>query len=397
MGKQNIVLVTPARFASVNLAEYLDAAGRLAVLYTGYPRFKLRDLRIDPARVRSFPWLQTPHMALGRWPSCPRGLLRELGWQAQDWVDIYAARTLPACDLVSAMSGTGLRTGTEIKRRGGAYVCERGSTHIVFQQRILGEEYAALGMSWDGALSRTIDKELAEYALADIIAVGSSFSLRSFVEMGVPASKLRLTPYGVSLSIFRRSAARSDKFRVLFAGQPTVRKGLHYLLQAFRRARLPGAELVLVGGTAPDLGVLKARFPIDGVTMLGFLSRERLIEEMSRASVVVVPSIEEGLAAVQAQALACGTPVIATPNAGAEDLFDDGKEGFIVPARDVDAIVERLTRLHRDRTLVDEMGRAGVRRVEALGGWDTYGRKMLAIFDELIVGRSRAAARAGVA
>ena len=54
---------------------------------------------------------------------------------------------------------------------------------------------------------------------------------------------------------------------------------------------------------------------------------------MSRSHVMVLPSIEEGLALVQAQALACGCPVIGTRHTGAEDLFSDGNEGFIVPIR----------------------------------------------------------------
>ena len=55
--------------------------------------------------------------------------------------------------------------------------------------------------------------------------------------------------------------------------------------------------------------------------------------------------MEEGLALVQAQALACGCPVIGTWNTGAADLFSDGVEGFIVPPRDPKAIAERLRQL----------------------------------------------------
>jgi len=200
----------------------------------------------------------------------------------------------------------------------------------------------------------------------------------------LPAGKLRLTPYGVSVGVFKRPAPRAASFRVLFLGQPSVRKGLHYLLQAFRQARLPGAELILVGGNAPDRDALLARYPVDNLVMLGFLPLERMVEEMSKASVVVVPSIEEGLAAVQAQAMACGCPVIATVNAGAEDLFEDGKEGFIVPPRDIDVLAERLTRLYRDPALLDTMGSAARLRIAGVAGWNNYGWLMTEVFDELL-------------
>jgi glycosyltransferase involved in cell wall biosynthesis len=101
---------------------------------------------------------------------------------------------------------------------------------------------------------------------------------------------------------------------------------------------------------------------------------------MSRAGVLVLPSIEEGLALVQAQAMACGCPVIATPHAGAVDLFADGREGFIVPVRDPEAIADRLARLHGDPELRAAMGEAALARVRTIGGWDDYGRAALALF-----------------
>ena len=67
---------------------------------------------------------------------------------------------------------------------------------------------------------------------------------------------------------------------------------------------------------------------------LGVVGQERLAELMSTSHVMVLPSIEEGLALVQGQAMACGCPVIASTNTGAEDLFTDGVEGFVVPIRD---------------------------------------------------------------
>jgi starch synthase len=105
---------------------------------------------------------------------------------------------------------------------------------------------------------------------------------------------------------------------------------------------------------------------------------------MSRASVMVLPSIEEGLAMVQAQAMACGCPVIATVNAGAGDVLEDGREGFIVPPRDSEAIAQALTLLYRERDLLHAMSGAARRRVELIGGWDRYGLGIMALFERLL-------------
>ena len=86
-----------------------------------------------------------------------------------------------------------------------------------------------------------------------------------------------------------------------------------------------------------------------------------------------MPSLDEGMALVQGQALACGCPVIATTNSGGADLFTDGIEGFIVPIRDPDALLNRMQRLADDPALQQRMSEAALLRVRSLGGWKKYG------------------------
>ena len=105
----------------------------------------------------------------------------------------------------------------------------------------------------------------------------------------------------------------------------------------------------------------------------GSMPQPELIERMSRSHVMMLPSVEEGLALVQAQAMACECPVIATEATGAEDLFSDGVEGFIVPDRDVDALAARLQLLADDPDLRQRMAAAARLRVDKVGGWEEYG------------------------
>jgi glycosyltransferase involved in cell wall biosynthesis len=108
-----------------------------------------------------------------------------------------------------------------------------------------------------------------------------------------------------------------------------------------------------------------------------------LKEIMSASDVMVLPSVEEGLALVLAQAMACGCPVIASENTGASDLFTDGREGFIVPIRDPHAIAQRLQLLADSPDLRLRMSHAAMERVKSLGGWAQYGEKMYEVFAEL--------------
>jgi glycosyltransferase involved in cell wall biosynthesis len=107
---------------------------------------------------------------------------------------------------------------------------------------------------------------------------------------------------------------------------------------------------------------------------------------MSRSHVFVLPSIEEGLALVQAQAMACGCPVIASTNTGAADLFESGLEGFEVPIRCSDAIAEKLQTLADQPGQRDYMRQKALERVKALGGWKSYGDNYMSFLTQLCHG-----------
>ena len=378
-----VALGTIGRFHFFDLARELDRRGHLAAIFTGYPLSRLRDTGVPSARIRRFPWIQAPVVGLSRTGLLPAALYPALDALAHRTLDAHIARNLPPCHVLSVMSSTGLSAGRAAQSRGIAYVCDRGSTHALWRERLLVEEYGRLDLPFRRTHPALLAREQQEYEAADAIAVPSGFARTSFTAMGVPAEKLRVIPYGVDLSAFRRTAPRDDGFRVLFVGQLSARKGLGYLLDGFRKARLPRATLALVGDAQPETETLLSRFPVDRLERLGPVPRDEVVRQMSRASVLVLPSLEEGLALVQAQAMACGCPVIASTNTGSEDLFADGVEGFVVPIRNPDAIADRLTRLHDDPALLARMSEAALERVKTIGGWAAYGDASLLLFHEL--------------
>jgi glycosyltransferase involved in cell wall biosynthesis len=105
---------------------------------------------------------------------------------------------------------------------------------------------------------------------------------------------------------------------------------------------------------------------------------------MSSSHVLVLPSVEEGLALVQAQAMACGCPLISSTNTGGEDLFSDCVEGFLVPIRSPEAIAERLQQLADDPDLQQRMSEAALTRVRTIGGWHAYGEKWMDLICDLV-------------
>jgi glycosyltransferase involved in cell wall biosynthesis len=376
-----VVQISPGRFHHLDLANQLARHDVLSRFYVGYPKFQLAKHGFSQAGTVSFPWFVLPFFALTRAGIRSRPLRRWLECASHWSIDLFAAATLPECDALIALSQSGLRAGKRVRRRGGIYICDRGSSHIRYQNEILHEEFRRWGDEFPGVDRWVIAREEAEYDAADIITVPSSFALRSFVESGVPAAKLRRIPYGADVSKFAPAGQPPDgRFDILFAGQAGFRKGVPDLLEAFRRLQHPAKRLRIAGGVQPELQrFLRRSPPPENVEFLGHVPPHELKRLMNTSHVMVLPSIEEGLALVMAQAMACACPVIASVNTGAEDLFTDGGQGFIIPIRAPEAITARLQQLADEPALRDAMAQAALARVQTLGGWNAYGDEILRV------------------
>lgn len=395
----NIALSVNGKFYSFDLARELRAQGVNAQVFTSYPRFKLRGERLPPEDIHTFPWWRAPYMAFRRRDLLGARLVREWEWQAQNRFDAHVARRLPRdTDLLVAMSGSGLRSGRAAQALGARYVCDRSSSHIRVQDDIVREEHERWGLPWQGVDPRVVELEEAEYAQADAIVVPSRFVVRSFQAQGVAAHKLHCIPLGVDLSSFKPIGQPDpDRFDVLFVAGPQLRKGLPYLLQAYRRLQHPRKSLTLAGQPMPALieRMKQLGLWVDDARVIGVVPFLELKQVMSRSHVLALPSVEEGLALVQAQAMACGTPVIGTPHSGAEDLFEDGVEGCIVPIRDSDALADRLQWMADHPAERAEMGRRALTAVQRLGGWRDYGVAALDLYRRLAAGAAVGGARPG--
>ena len=365
------------QFHAYDLARQMERLGQLKTLYTGFPRWKVKG--VSPDRVATFPWMITALSALSKVGVSSSRIPRFVNGLAMASFDRWMARQVAPCDVFHCMTGTGTAAHRAAKGKYGALtVCDRGSSHIVYQDEILSDEYSRWGIPYKHIDART---ELDEYRECDVIVVPSTFAYRSFVSKGVPEDKLAKIPYGVDLSVFHQVPKEDEVFRVLYVGAMTLRKGLPYLLEAIAGLRIPGLELWLVGSESSEarrfFGKYEGKF-----RFLGPIPRHQLYWYYSQASVFAIASVEEGLALVQAQALACGLPVIATTNTGAEDLFTNGVEGYIVPIRDPDAIRERIAYLFDHSDERKAMSEAARDRVASLGGWDTYGQRMSRLYSQ---------------
>jgi glycosyltransferase involved in cell wall biosynthesis len=129
----------------------------------------------------------------------------------------------------------------------------------------------------------------------------------------------------------------------LSAGHLSLRKGTPYLLKAWAdiKGSAQVAQLYMLGRVMLPPAMLQHLPP--NVALQGHVSAADLDALYEKAAVLIVPSLCEGLAHVIPEAMSRGLAVIATPESGAEGLVEDGRNGWIIPARDARTLAERIS------------------------------------------------------
>ncbi|MGW1913520.1 glycogen synthase [Streptomyces sp. NPDC002076] len=181
---------------------------------------------------------------------------------------------------------------------------------------------------------------------------------------------------------------------VLFVGRITRQKGVPHLLRAVRDID-PGVQVVLCAG-APDTPEIDREFrelfeELSRVRAGVFwipqmLPRPEVIQLLTRAAVFACPSVYEPLGIVNLEAMACGTPVVASRVGGIPEVVDDGRTGLLV---DVDdefeaGLARALDTVLGDPEAARRMGEAGRARAVGEFGWDAVARRTAALYEEIL-------------
>jgi len=375
----HVVLSAPAKYHFFDLGRQLAERGLLTALMTGYPRFKLRDEEVLAPYIHSIPYFHVVY----------RLAIMTTGWDLQYREKMYfdnsVKRLMPECDIFMGIAASFLESAKVARSRGAGVIVDRPCSHIEEQDRLLLEEAKLEGIHLKPIDPRVVRREVEEYEFADFITVPSAFAARSFYARGFSENKIRVIPYGIDLGVFHPVGTPDpEEFRVLFVGQLSLRKGIGHLLRAFEKLQHPRKKLILIGGILPEVSKIvhefASRLPIE---ILGHVPQPTLKVHMSQSHVFVLPSIEDGYGLVMSQSMACGTPVVATTNTGAEMLITEGVEGFIVPAADDDALTDRLQAFADDPDMRVRMSVAAIARVKRLAGWSLYCDQVVEMFREL--------------
>jgi glycosyltransferase involved in cell wall biosynthesis len=381
-----IALVAHGRFHAFDLAKALIRSGHDVTVYTNYPVWATRKFGLPDRIVRGF-W---PHGVLNRvlykfsnsglrWDTS--GFLNPVFGR---WVAAQIARR--SYDVIHSFSGIAVELlehrAYDPANHRAAHLVVRGSAHIEVQDALLHEEELRSHQRIERPCRTVIEREKREYQLADRIVTLSTFAYRSFLDNGIPKEKVALLPLGVDVSAFRateealearcRRLGSGAPLRVLWVGTMSLQKGLLDYLEIVRALAGPNFQFRFVGDTPQNTKSLVSQV----AHLLEFVPRQRqwnLRQQYEWGDVFVFPTIQDGFAAVLAQANANGLPILTTTNCAGPDMIQENAAGWVLPIRSPEAFVERLRWCDRNRGAVVEMVRR-IRGEFVPRTWDNVAR-----------------------
>ena len=383
--KGKIAIASTGRFHVLDLARELHALGYDVAFYSYVPWFRAKKFGLPKACHRSLFLFALPFLAMLRFlpKKWDPSIQDWLSW----WLDWVMSKKLKSCDILIAMSGAYLKVLRVAKDRYNAAIfLERGSRHILSQKKILDALLLSEAQP-SQVTANVVDRELAGYAIADLIVIPSKHVERSFLEFNVPLERLRRNPYGVDLNVFKPlMLARDDRrFTLIFVGAWSLRKGVDILVKAWE----PLSQKINLLHVGPILDASLPESP--SFLHIDPVPQWQLPNYYTKADAFVLASREEGLAMVLAQAMACGLPLICTDRTGGEDLAEVTQchqSVHIIPSDNVEALQNAIHQgmneeiLKRDSP--DNSSQILTKEARERLSWRAYGQRYAALISEYL-------------
>lgn len=304
-------------------------------------------------------------------------------------LDRKVAAVLPTCvrtvgkgAVVYGYEDGCLEAFTAARMIGGRCVYDLPIAYWETSQTLLRQEAERLP-DWEPTLlgnrdsSAKLERKSLELAAADVVLCPSLFVYRSLPKQVRDTKPCLIAEFGSpDVTGYERDLSPRRMLRVLFAGSMTQRKGLADVFEAMCLLDRPDIELVVMGSPMVPMAFYREKYPAFHYEPTR--PHDEVLTLMRSCDVLVLPSIVEGRALVQQEAMSCGLPIIVTPNTGGEDLVVEGRTGFLVPIRSPAVLAERIAWCADHREEVTAMG-AAARAHAAQYTWEAYAEKILSI------------------
>lgn len=241
--------------------------------------------------------------------------------------------------------------------------------------------FQAVRLPFVARLTRIVLKQSSR-----VVAVSRSLA-DTAIALGLPAGLVDIVPDGVDTDWFRPASAEREPL-IMYVGSLIERKGLRFLIQAMPEVlrRFPRYKLIIVGEGPQwaELAHLARSLAItEQVIFTGAQTPAQVSQWMQRARLFVLPSVEEGLGVVLLEALACGTPCVATRVGGIPDVLSS-EVGFLVPPADHIALADAVTALLENPDLWENLSVNARAQAVQRYSWKSIAARLMQIYQAAI-------------
>jgi glycosyltransferase involved in cell wall biosynthesis len=362
----------------------LIAAGADVTVFPGVYSKPLRG-QVDVRPTLAWSKVRIPYRALGRVRAC----------ELHDWiVSRRLERLVGKVDVIHLWPVGALHTLRAAERLGIPTVLERPNAHTRFAYEVVKQECERFGIAMPPGHEHAYNEDILrieeeEYSLADYLLCPSDFVLRTFVDEGFPKEKLARHQYGFDeKNFYPPSEPRVHKngLTMLFVGLCSVRKGLHYALEAWLRSPASrDGQFLIAGEFVPGYTQkLSTMLTHPSVRMLGF--RSDVPELMRQSDILVLPSVEEGSALVTSEARGSGCVLLVSEASGA--YCKHMENGLEHQVGNVDELARHITLLHEDRSLLERLRAASLRTAPEVT-WTAAGERLLQVYRDVLAAKQQ--------
>lgn len=327
---QKVSLAVAGKFHAFYLASEYAKTGCLKTLYASHPKMTA------PTGLSAKQYINRVDLALRMRLPAFTGLAISVDQRASifdDWMSKQLLNKEPG--ILHSWNGASHKTFRSLEGKGWLRCVERSCPHNQFQYDLLIDEADRLELEHRQD-QESLKLAIEELYLSDVIVAPSTYSASSYLDSEL-AKKVRVNPLGANVEYKPRMPQKAG-FVVLMVGNEFLRKGTHYLIEAFKLLDRPDSELWIRGDVPQEYA---KRIKDKRIKIFPSVSQQKLFSLYQSADVFVQPSIDEGFGMTVFEALAFGLPIVVTENVGAKDLLTP-EVSVTVPIRDPEKLAKAI-------------------------------------------------------
>ena len=307
--------------------------------------------------------------------------------------DKYIAKLLPrqSSNAFWGFQGSAHQSLLAAKQANKLAIVELATAHVKASVEILGEE-AKLHPDFADSLDNLVfpdfyQKRLEEEPhIADLCIAASAFTKQTMLADGIAEDKIITLPLGFDMDYVPyqpsvKPGFESKPLRLLYAGTLTQRKGIKYLLNVMQQLKSENITLTCIGGIQGSGDGLKA---YNGLfTHIPAVSQLEMFKLYQEYDALVLPTVFEGFGLVIVEAMAAGLPVITTPHSIGPELISNSENGYIVPIRNENALLEAIVSLRSKSQEEYQAMRLSARKTVESYTWKAYQTRLAEVCQQI--------------